>query len=302
MILVDYNQAALAGIFAFQEDIKAGKDVENIVRHAVINSLFNYKRRYASKYGELVICADARGGYWRKEIFKHYKGTRAKSREESDFPWDTVFNILNQLREDIKLYFPWRIVHIDKAEADDVIAILTKHAASLGGKKTGLYDDEEPVFIISSDHDFKQLHIYDGVKQWCPRQEKLITVNSKKEIKKLIIEHIVKGDSGDGIPNIRMPSSYFMKGKNVVPRQKSIKTSWLEEFYEKGIDACQSKFQRHRYQFNERLVSFEFIPDHIEQAILDYYKNNPPKGTKLKTLEYLTQHRCRLLAEQITEF
>lgn len=302
MILVDYNQAALAGIFAFQEDIKAGKDVENIVRHAVINSLLTYKKKYGSKYGELVICADSRGGYWRKDIFPHYKGIRAKNREESDFPWDTVFNILNQLREDIKLYFPWRIVHVDKCEADDVIAILTKHAGELGGKNVGLFDDEEPVFIISSDHDFKQLHVYDGVKQWCPRQEKLITVTSKKEIQKLIMEHIVKGDSGDGIPNIRMPSSYFMKGKKVLPRQKIVASKWLEEFYEKGIDACQTKFQRHRYILNEKLVSFEFIPAVYENAILDYYKNNPPKGTKLKTMEYLSAHRCRLLVEQITDF
>jgi 5'-3' exonuclease len=301
MILVDYNQAAISSIYIFADDLKAGKDPENIVRHCVISMLLSYKKKYGPKYGEMIVCCDSTN-YWRKDIFKHYKAGRKKSRDESDLPWDTIFKIINQVREDIKQHFPWRVVHVDRCEADDIIAVLSKNSGEITSKKFGLYNDDEPVLIISSDHDYKQLHVMDNVKQWCPRNERLITVTSKKEIQRLIMEHIVKGDAGDGIPNIRMPSSYFVKGKKVVPRQKQIKSTWLEEFYDKGIDACQTKLQRHRYLLNERLVSFEFIPELYSTAIMKYYNENPPKGDKTRTFEYLVKHRCRILQENITDF
>jgi 5'-3' exonuclease len=301
MILVDYSQVALAAILTFQRELKGTEsEVKNLIRHVTLSTIKSYKKKYGKEYGEMVICCDGRK-YWRREIFEHYKASRKKNREASDLDWHLIFDTLNEMRQDIGEYFPWRIVHVDRAEADDIIAVLTEWCQTNDLLQEGLMEEPQKVLILSSDKDFKQLQLEPfssgNVRQWSPMQKKYITA-SKKEITDFTIEHIVKGDSGDGIPNILSKDDVFVKGE----RQKAVSAKRLEEFIEKGIDACRNDEEKRNWSRNVKLVAFDNIPVDVKQSIVDTYLSSKPKGDKMSVMQYLIANRCRLLLEELEDF
>lgn len=289
MIIIDYSQVCVAGILAFSSDLKKGTEIEkkNLIRHVVLSSIKSYKKKYGKQYGNIVIACDSRN-YWRKDFFPNYKGLRKKAREESDLDWTFIFETLNELKSDLAEYFQYKVISVDKCEADDVIAVL-----AMNTQEFGQYED---VMIISSDKDFKQLHQYDNVAQFSPMLKKLIKIN-KKELHAWMIEHIVKGDSGDGIPNILSNDNVFMNGE----RQKPVSAKRLQEFIDNGFLACKNDDERRNYHRNSTLADFKFIPEEIKNAVLEAYEV-PVKGSKQAIMNYLIKNRCRLLLEEIEEF
>ena len=297
MILVDYSQVALASILTFQRELKGTEsEVKNLIRHVTLSTLKSYKKKYGKEYGELVICCDGRK-YWRKEFFEQYKGSRKKNRDASDLDWKLIFDTLSEMREDIAKYFPYRVIHVDRAEADDVIAVMAKWLQENQLIQQGLVEETQKVLILSSDKDFKQLQLYPTVKQWSPMQKKYITV-SKQEIRDFMVEHIVKGDTGDGVPNILSKDDVFMVGE----RQKPMSAKRLAEFIDKGFDACKNDDERRNWHRNATLVDFQFIPDDVQKCIIDTYLSNKPSGDKMSIMQYLIDNKCRLLLDDIEDF
>lgn len=298
MILVDYSQVSLAAILTFQRELKGTEsEVKNLIRHVTLSTLKSYKKKYGGEYGELVICCDGRK-YWRKEAFAHYKASRKKNRDASDLDWKLIFDTLTEMREDIATHFPWRVIHVDRAEADDVIACMSKWLQTNQLKVEGLMEDPQKVLVLSSDKDFKQLQVYDNIKQWSPMQKKYVTA-TKSELKAWMIEHIVKGDAGDGVPNILSPDDIFLQ-EGV--RQKPISAKRLEEFVTLGFDACRNDDERRNWHRNSTLVAFEHIPEDVNESIVNTYLNNKPRGDKMAVMNYLIQHRCRLLLDELDDF
>jgi hypothetical protein len=297
MILVDYSQVALAAILTFQRELKGDEaEVKNLIRHVTLSTIKSYKKKYGKEFGEMVICCDGRK-YWRKDFFEHYKGSRKKNREASDLDWKLIFDTLSEMREDLSKYFPYRVIHVDRAEADDVIAVMTKWLQENELIQQGLVEETQKVLILSSDKDFKQLQLFPTVKQWSPMQKKYVTA-SKQEIKDFMVEHIVKGDSGDGVPNILSKDDVFMIGE----RQKVMTAKRLAEFQETGFSACRSDEEKRNWHRNATLVDFQFIPEDVQKTIVDSYLSNKPKGDKMAIMQYLIDNRCRLLLDEIEDF
>jgi hypothetical protein len=297
MILVDYSQVALAAILTFQRELKGTEsEVKNLIRHVTLSTLKSYKKKYGKEYGELVICCDGRK-YWRKEFFEFYKGMRKSNRDKSDLDWKLIFDTLSEMREDIAQHFPYRVMHIDRAEADDIIAVMSQYLQENLLIQEGLVEEPQKILILSSDKDFKQLQLYPTVKQWSPMQKKYITA-TKKEIIEHKIEHIVKGDTGDGVPNILSKDDVFMKGE----RQKPVSAKRLQEFFDNGYNACKNDEERRNWHRNSTLVDFEHIPPDVKESIIVAYISNKPKGDKMSIMNYLMEHRCRLLLDEIEEF
>jgi len=297
MILVDYSQVALAAILTFQRELKGDEaEVKNLIRHVTLSTIKSYKKKYGREYGDVVICCDGRK-YWRKDFFEFYKGSRKKNRDASDLNWKLIFDTLSEMREDLSNHFPYRVIHVDRAEADDVIAVMTKWLQENELIQQGLVEETQKVLILSSDKDFKQLHLYPTVKQWSPMQKKYVTA-SKQEIKDFMVEHIVKGDSGDGVPNILSKDDVFMIGE----RQKVMTAKRLAEFQETGFSACRSDDEKRNWHRNATLVDFQFIPEDVQKTIVDSYLSNKPKGDKMSIMQYLIDNRCRLLLDEIEEF
>lgn len=297
MILVDYSQVALANILSFKYELR-GSDAEvvNLIRHTVLSTLKFYKKKYGKEYGELVICADGRK-YWRRDFFEYYKAGRKKARDNSDLNWTLIFDTLSMLRDELKENFPYKVIHVDRAEADDIIAVLAKYSQENELVTEGLMEEPQKVLILSSDGDFFQLQKYPNVSQWSPMQKKYIKVNAKELHEKKII-HIVKAGD-DGIPNILSPDDIFMQ-EGV--RQKPISSKRLAEFMEKGFDACQNETERRNWHRNVKLIDFDCIPEDIENTILQEYINSKPVNDKMKIMTYLANNRCKLLLEELEEF
>ena len=153
MILIDFTQTVIAGLMA-QLKSNDNEINESMLRHMILNSLRNYQKRYGPDYGQIVLCTDA-SDPWRREFFPLYKANRKKSREADDRDWKLIFDTLHEVKMEIKENFPYKYMYVENCEADDIIAILTKHAT-------------EDVMIVSGDKDFQQLQKYDYVRQWSP--------------------------------------------------------------------------------------------------------------------------------------
>jgi hypothetical protein len=286
MIIADYSQLSLSSILAFKSDMKnkSENDVKDLIRHVILSTLKSYKKKYNKVFGDLVIACDGRN-YWRKEVFQYYKAGRKKAREASDLNWDLIFSMMNEMREDLKKFFPYKVIDVEKAEADDVIAVLTDMTQEFGM--------HENVMIISSDGDFMQLQKYDNVKQFNPVMKKLMTCKNPAAY---LMEHIVKAGD-DGIPNILSPDDTFVTGT----RQKSMSSKRLEEFVKSGYAACKTQEERTNFARNKMLIDFTMIPEYIKESILTEYEKKPA-GDKNSVLNYLIKHRCRMLLNEVEEF
>jgi hypothetical protein len=297
MILVDYSQVALSAILTFQRELKGTEsEVKNLIRHVTLSTLKSYKKKYGKEYGELVICCDGRK-YWRRDVFQYYKAGRKKARDASDLDWTLIFDTLSEMRDDISKHFPWKVIHIDRAEADDVIAVMAKWTQSNGFVQQGLVEDPQKVLILSSDGDFIQLQKWANVSQYSPMQKKQIKA-TKKELYEKFITHVVKAGD-DGIPNILSPDDIFLQ-EGV--RQKRISSQRLDDFLDKGFDACRNDDERRNWHRNLQLIDFEFIPEDVAQTIVDAYLNNKPTGDKMSVMNYLIENRCRLLLDELDDF
>lgn len=297
MILIDYSQIALSTILPFQNDIKrqSPEEIKNLIRHTTLSTIKSYKKRYAKEYGDIIICCDAQN-YWRRAVFPHYKANRKASREKSDLDWKFIFETLSEMRQDLIDHFPYKVIHVDTAEADDVIACLAYYSQTNELLQEGLMEEPQKVLVVSSDKDFIQLQKYNNVRQWSPMQKKFIQ-GSQKDVYEYTITHIVKAGD-DGIPNILSADDVFVSGE----RQKPFPSKRLPEFFEKGIDACKNDSERRNYFRNQQLVNFEFIPKDLHNTIISTYENTTPKGDKNSVMNYLIKHQCRLLLDELEDF
>jgi len=276
MILIDFTQTIIAGLMA-QLKMNDGEVSEDLLRHMIINSVRNYQKRYTPEYGEIVLCTDA-ANPWRRDFFPLYKAGRKKAREASDMDWGLLFDTLQKVKDEIKENFPYRYMYVENCEADDIIAVLTKKAT-------------EPVLIVSGDKDFQQLHKYDYVKQWSPNLNRMIDCEDPDMFLK---EHILRGDKSDGVPNILSNDDVFDLGIRQTPLRKPVLNSYLRMTIEKD-----DKYYRN-YLRNQTLIDLEFIPEDIENRILEEFdKTTVVKG---KVFDYLRTHRLNELLNHVEDF
>lgn len=257
---------------------------ENLIKHMTINSLVSLKKRFGKEYGEIVICCDSRDGYWRKEFFPHYKACRKKDREENSFvDWKEIFRVKAILLEDLETYFPYKVLHVSRAEADDIIGHLALTADS-------------PVLIVGSDKDYYQCQTNTMVKQWSTRLKDFVVCTTPKSA---LVEKIVKGDKGDGIPNIKSPEDCFVTGA----RQKSVYKDDLKEIEESiffhGKYMTEDSEKQRRFDLNKKLVDFTEIPPDIKLQILEAFHDTIPKGNKETVMDYFMKNRMRNLIQDI---
>ena len=202
MILVDLSQIMMASTMMSMEKGQTEADLD-FVRHSVLNSLRMYRSKYNDQYGELVICCDDRNS-WRREHFPYYKAGRKSSRESSPLNWSQIFDCFNTIKTELKTIFPYKFIQVENAEADDIIGMLSRSVS-------------EKIMIISSDKDFIQLQKYDNVYQWSPVTKKLV---NGIEPNGYLFEHILRGDKGDGIPNILSKDDSIVEGVRQKPITK----------------------------------------------------------------------------------
>ena len=284
MILVDLNQIAISNLMVSINTYNKNQEInEDLLRHMVLNSLRSYKMKFGDKYGDLVICCDGRN-YWRRDIFPFYKAGRKQDRASSTLDWTLIFETLNKIRDEIKEFFPYIVLDINRTEADDIIAVLVQNKNPF-----------EATLILSGDKDFMQLQKHHNVDQYAPVQKKFVRTDNPEAFLK---EQIIRGDRGDGIPNCLSRDDVFVKGGRQKPISKKKLGVWMEHDPE---DFCSSDEMLRGYKRNECLIDLEFIPDDLRQEILVQY-NNAVSGDRSKLFNYFVKHRLKILMENIQEF
>jgi hypothetical protein len=283
MIIIDYSQISIASFYA-QPNAELNED---FLRHMILNSIRMYSQKFKKEYGDIVIACDG-GKSWRKGYFPQYKAHRKKAREDSGLDWNLFYEYLNQIREEIKENFPYKVIHLEHIEADDVIGTLVKETQEFG--------KNEPVMIISSDKDFIQLQKYKNVKQFSPVQKKMVTDTNPHLY---LFEHVLRGDSGDGIPNVLSADTTFVDGLRQTPLTQKKIDAWLEKA--EDIKSAMDNEIYRNYQRNKILIDLDMIPQDYVDSIKHSFDNQTPPP-RAKMLDYLIKKRCKMLVESISEF
>lgn len=269
--------------------------LQNLVRHTILSTILSYNKKHKQNYGPPVLCCDGKD-YWRKDVFPNYKSVRKVARDKSDLDWKMIFDTISMIKAELIENFPYKVIHHNRAEGDDIIAILTEWNQENNIVQVGLYEEPEPTLIVSSDHDFKQLFKYQNIRQWSPIQHKFVTAKADG---KALIEHIVRGDSGDGVPNILSPDNSFTDGI----RQKSITQKIVDHFILSGGEAgCSNELEKTNWKRNQSMVDFAAIPDWLKEDIINQYINTTVKKDSMKIFNYLMKNRCQLLMNDIQDF
>ena len=285
MIIVDLNQVMLSNLLMQLGNHTNAQIEENMVRHMILNSLRSYRTKFFAEYGELIIACD-NTNYWRRQLFPYYKANRKKNQEKSDLDWKSVFECMNKIRAELKEFFPYKVIDIESAEADDVIATLVFSSA------LNLNPDENKVLILSGDKDFIQLQIYDNVKQYDPTRKKWITHSDPYSYKK---EHILKGDSSDGVPNILSSDNCFVVGE----RQRPLTTKKLDHYLKIKPTEMETNIARNYFR-NEQLIDLDHVPEDIRVKVMESFYEQ--KKDRSKLMNYFIANKLRNLTSMIGDF
>jgi hypothetical protein len=283
MILLDYSGVAIASITSQLVRDKTKNFDEQLGRHIILNNIRTTRNKFKSKFGEIVLCIDDySSSYWRKDYFPYYKHSR-KKKYETGIDWNAIYNILNNVREELREYFPYKIIQVPKCEADDIIGTLSFNAV-------------EPTVIISKDEDFQQLRSKErDIFQYIYTKKAFASsVNVEKALK----EKIIRGDVGDGIPNILSPDDTFVTGG----RQKKLSNKSVIEWLNKDPkDFCSTPEMLHNYHRNELLIDLSKIPEQYKNNILTAY-NDATINNRSKLMNYFIKYKLRNLSEYLGEF
>lgn len=301
MIIIDLQQIMIANLFVSLKNYTNDELNEDFLRHMVLNSIRSYRQKFKSDYGEIVIASEGKE-IWRKDVYPYYKANRKKIRDESGLDWNSIFDSLHKIRDEIKDNFRYPVIHVDKCEADDIIATLCEKFGDVLSPPDE--DDifsmmnpnrsEEDILILSCDKDFIQLHSYSNVKQFDPIRKSYISHPSPE---KYLKEHIIRGDSGDGVPNILSPDDTFVSGS----RQKRLSTTkvdfWISQ---KPEEFCTNEMLRN-FKRNEQMIDLECVPQNLKDEVISQYEAqmNKPKSN---LMNYFIKNRLKNLMQNIGDF
>ena len=281
MIIMDMNQITLASLMMHLNMTKTDEPDESMVRHMILNSIRMYRSQFNKDYGEIVLTYDSKH-YWRRDFFPNYKAGRRKGREKDSKDWDLIFGVLNKIKAEFKENLPYKYLEVYGAEADDIIATLCKN-----------FCNDDKIMIVSGDKDFIQLQKYSNVQQYSPILKKYVNGHDPVTY---IKEHILKGDTSDGVPNVLSPDNTFVDGMRQRPLGKKKIENWLDI----DIDDLQDEVKRN-YQRNDTLINLDKIPLELEKEIMVEF-DGAPCGDRSKLLNYFVQSRLKNLMNDIGEF
>lgn len=286
MLLLDLSSIVIPEVI-FLTSVGKEKLSEDLVRRIVISQIITYKNKYVGDYSPLVICADSRN-YWRKDIFPHYKCNRKKYRKESHLNWEEFYIYFGRIKEEIKNIRGFTLLEIERLEADDIIAILSKR-----------YSQVKNVMIVSLDKDLIQLQTYSSnIEQFSPKTKKKLTLKNKEYS---LMEHIIRGDSSDGIPNILSDDDVFLDANK---RQKQIRKAFVNEAKSWDEEKWLSAFKQSvvdKYYRNKTLIDLNCIPKEYTKKVIETYENvvEQPKRKKSSLFDYAIKHKLRKVIDQL---
>jgi len=293
MILVDYSAVSIAAMMAILNNPSSKEEcTEMFCYHVILNSIRATNMKFRKEYGQMYIICDARKN-WRREYFEQYKANRAKGRKESKFDFELIFHCLDTVKAALNESFPYHVMEMEGLEADDIIGILAQITS-------------EQTIIISNDKDFQQLH-NENVCQYRPHNKKVVR---NPDPKAFLIEHIVRGDKDDGVPNILSVDTVFVDDN----RQKPVTQKRYADLYhavECILDGEASvvpvsdddKTFMDNFHRNNTMINLLMIPTKYREKVIEDFNNLGPAVTKKKDIiAFFNENRMRMLAGKVNDF
>ena len=279
-ILIDANQIAISHLMV-RHKIEQEINIDT-VRKSIVRVIGRIAKKFSNEYGKVVLCYDDKN-YWRRQVFPYYKQNRKKERENSKYDWEQVFSVLNKIRDEIRVYFPYHVIQVQGAEADDVIASLVRHNMRQA--------NPEQMLILSADKDFIQLHRYPNVRQYDPIRNRWI---EEADPVAYLQEHIVRGDRSDGIPNILTCDDAIVAGKP----QKKMSKEKIASLASMDPSEFTNFIRLRNWKRNSELIDFSKIPVEVVDRIINYYSKYRP-ATSI-SMDYFIQNDIQDLIEEFS--
>lgn len=333
IVIIDASMMARSIIENCRRNEDTAKEGYQMWRYRFTERLFQYLVDFRPV--EIVMAIDS-PPYWRKDIFKFYKGHRKIDREregnkeEGWFDYEEYYSVMDEFFIKIRNSLPIKFVSYPRAEADDVAGVLCS------------YDklDEYNKVLVTTDQDFLQLQMNPNVYLYNPI--KRVYVKSENPKDDLILK-ICQGDGGDFIPSIQNVEKYkesfldhCINELKISKNRKGVEVI-LEEnedlFYESSLDfrkkyglkaSRSTKFKKTRcldlisthtlndflqeegneeikkkFKRNNKLINLTAQPKKIKSGILEEYEQ-PVLATKIKLYEFMLKNRFHGLSENIT--
>lgn len=283
MIIVDFSQLCIAAYMQGGSHFDNTESDLDMFRHMVLNSLRVINSKHIRQYKELVIAVDSPKQSWRKKVFPYYKAQRAIDKTKSPIDWSRVARYIDTVKKEVDAFLPYRMIESPHAEADDVIGTLVRHHV----------EQQVPVLIASGDKDFIQLQIgTNKVTQWDNARQKWVGATDPK---RYLFEHVIKGDRGDGVPNVFCVDDHFISKPGKAP---AITQKKLDYWWSGGFEDIRNLpgFKR-----NVRLIDLRKTPEPLQANIMEIFGNTPIKQ-RGQLLGYFIQNNLKTLASQIGDF
>lgn len=202
------------------------------------------KKHKTSESNVLLAMDCERCNIWRNDIaVKDYKGER-------DIPKGFNGKIFEHTRTElIPLLSHARAFSVPRAEADDIIGVITKLERSTNPTR--------PIIIIASDRDYLQL---------CDEHTHVLSMNNKNLLEsshfkngfKEMMLKIIVGDKSDNIPPI---------AKGLGPKRSAV----LVEDQKKLKELLNDPIIKKQFDNNRVMIDMSFIPDDIQEQIVAKY-------------------------------
>lgn len=256
-ILHDYNNLAFRCFFIKDVGITTPQPDYQLWKYMVINSIYESMYRIED-VNEVILAVDDTKS-WRSVYFPRYKENRKVQRKKrTDVNWNDLFSHLNNYSVELRNSLPIKVIRTQKAEADDVIAVLCMDVIT------------QDRYIISNDEDFTQLCNIKGIKVYHPNKMEYLEC---EDTDMFIVEKCLLGQSKDNIFNVKTPSDWGQTPETEGKRKpgygsKSLITT-MEYGWEKWLEdnGLKNNFDR-----NKILMDFRKIPPSIRSNIRKRYE------------------------------
>lgn len=265
-LLFDFENLVLRCLYGAKEVNADTGDINyDMLEYLVFNSISSLL--FKERVNEVILALDSKS--WRKLIYPNYKADRKKKKEESKINWDEFHNWKHNFLDEVKNNLPFKVLYINKAEADDIIGTLV------------LNDRLKDCVIVSMDSDYLQLcnkcRIYNPIKK-----EYRTPVNPEK----FLFEAAVLGQKKDYISNSRTPLDWPDWKKRPPFGEKGLEKLLLNNELDSFLDTEISYFfkneetqeeysstilPRKLYELNLKLIDLKCTPNVIKDAILNQY-------------------------------
>lgn len=188
---------------------------------------------------------------WRKFYFPRYKESR-KNKRDKTINWNEFFQVLEEYKNQLIQYTPFKIIQAKNAEGDDIIAVLSKY---INGNK----------IIVSTDLDYCQL-VSKNIRLFNPIKFKLVKCGPSNE---WLTKKFLMGQSKDDIFNVKTPNDWPQN-----KRKPSCGEKQVEKILEYGLEQwIKDNNLKENFKRNQILIDFEYIPNTIKKRIINEYNN-----------------------------